>query len=708
MNTSITIRKRIGIIFICAACALGLLLVRLAWVQFVWGDDLQKKAFINRTRSLEIKAKRGNLYDRNGEVLAMSVSTDSFFAVPAEVRKSERSEEIATILAKKLDLDQEKLLKDITKRSSFAWIKRKVDSELAKEIKQLDLPGIHSVEEPKRYYPNGMLASHILGFTGIDNDGLNGIEITYENELAGLSGRLRMEYDNAGRELPDSVQEYISPSDGNSLVLTIDKTIQYIAERELDTAMKVKQAKRASILVMDPKTGDILALANRPAYDPNFYGKFDQSTWRNAAISDAYEPGSTFKPVTVAGALDEGIVRTTDRFYDPGFIKVGKEVIKCWRSHNPHGSQNLIEGVQNSCNPVFVSIGLKEGTETFYKYLYGFGYGKKTGIELPGEASGILVPKKRAKEIDLATMSIGQANAVTPIQLISATSAIVNDGWLMKPRLVKEIRDKDGNLVTEIKPEKINQVISKETSAVMREILETVVSEGTGKNAYIEGYRVGGKTGTAQKIIPGGGYSTTDYIGSFIGVAPSNDPELVALVIVDSPKGIYYGGSVAAPVFKNVIRDSLRYLQVAPQLDPTTVKVNVEKVKVPNLENNKIGDAKNELKKLKLKYQIIGQGNDVKVQLPAAGTEIEVGTSILLYTTIPGAKEEVIVPDLKGMTIRQAGEVLNLLGLELQVQGSGLAVEQLPTPGSKTTTGDIIKVKFVPPSGDKAIEVISP
>ena len=403
--------------------------------------------------------------------------------------------------------------------------------------------------------------------------------------------------------------------------------------------------------------------------------------------------------------MEENIVKADDRFYDPGYIKVGKETIKCW-TRNPHGSQSFIEGVQNSCNPVFVSVGLRMGLDNLYKYISGFGFGAKTGIDLPGEATGILVPRTRAKEIDLATMSIGQANAVTPIQLVRAIAAIANDGWLMKPQLVKEIRDSEGNLIKKFEPEPIRQVISQKTSQELRAILETVVSEGTGSKAFIEGYKVAGKTGTAQKILPGGGYSTSEYIASFIGFAPADNPRIAALVVVDSPQGVYYGGQVAGPVFRNVILDTLRYLQVPPEL-AVEGETKEEKIFTPDVKNKITGEALKELKNLGLEAKIEGEGETIVTQLPPAGTEVYKGSTVVLYTQDEGA-EQVIVPDLKGRTIKESSKILADLGLGMAPQGSGLAVLQEPIPGTKVDKGTVIKVKFMSPNEDPYEETIGP
>ncbi len=678
---------------------------RLVWVQLVKGEELRQKAFAVRFRNVEVKAKRGTIYDAQGKPLAISISTDSFYANPAEVKRSKREKEIAQKVAEILELEPDKVLQQITKEQAFVWIKRHVPEEKAQKLKTAklpataeftatnSLPGIKSVEEPERFYPKGQLLANVLGFAGIDHQGLYGIEKSYDQILSGISGTIMVEYDNRGQEIPDALQKYIPPHDGNSIFLTIDETIQYIVERELDGIMQLHSPKKAGIVVMEPKTGRVLAMGMRPAFDPNNYNDFAQVNWKNFLVSDVYEPGSTFKTVTMSGALDEGVVNVNDRFYCGGFVQVGGRKVRCWKAS--HGSQSFMEGVQNSCNPVFVTVGLRSGKDVFYRYLHGFGFGKKTGIDLPGEATGILLSKDKVQEIHLATMSIGQTNAVTPLQLLTAFAAMANEGKLMKPQIVKEIRDKEGKLMRTIEPEVVRQVISVETAQQVMSILESVVSEGTGKTAYVEGYRVGGKTGTAQKIIPGGGYSTSEYIGSFLGVAPVNDPRMVCLVVVDSPEGMYYGSQVAAPAFRNIVRDTLRYLQVPAQIEPEKIANNLHSIELPSLVDLQVSEAVKILSQKKLKADILGQGTKVKAQLPLAGTKVVEGSKVVLYTSVPAAgaePETVVVPDFTGKNIVEVKEEVKMLNLNFDIQGSGVVSRQEPEPGQQVPLGSTINL----------------
>jgi len=711
MNTNIVMRKRIAELFLVIAGILFLLIFRLGWLQFVRGEELQQKALDNRLREVPVEAKRGVIYDRNKNELAVSISADSIGAFPAEIKHSGRAEEIAQSLSEILKMPYEKVYGLITKNSSFVWVKRKVDFDVGPKIKKLNLPGVEVIEESQRYYPNGSLAAQLLGFAGIDNQGLEGLEITYDEVLKGKKGKILIEFDATNREIPEAVHRYVSPEDGNSIILTIDETIQYIVERELDNIMAQTQAKGATIIVMDPKTGEILALGNRPTFDPNKYAESSQETWRNAAVANSYEPGSTFKIITAAASLEENVVSENDRFYDPGYIKVGDRKIKCWRSYNPHGSQTFAEGVQNSCNPVFVELGLRlEEKEKglLYDYIKAFGFGEKTGVGIRGEASGILIPEDQLKQINIATIAMGQSIAVTPLQLVRAVSAVANDGKLMKPRIVRAVVDKDGNLVKEYAPEVERQVVSKETANKICEILEGVVSKGTGRNAYIPGYRVGGKTGTAQKPGPGG-YQQGKYVASFLGLAPVNDPRVVCLVAVDEPQGVYYGGQIAAPAFKRVVEDTLRYLGVAPQYnqeEKDSQKSESKQVAVPDLVGLPVIQATKAVQATGLTYEIQGEGSFVVKQTPAGGAKVNAGTKVILYAGEQEGKDgKVSVPDVTGLRISETALLLESLGLELVPVGTGKAVEQDPVPLTEVTKGSKIKVVF---KDEQVVETIGP
>lgn len=704
-KTNMTLRKRLTLVFIVAGLFFFLLVGRLAWVQFVQGEELHHKALEVRLRDVPVEAKRGSVFDRNGKELVTSISVDSIYATPGQIKDPRAT---AKKLAPVLDLDEEQLFQRLTKKSSFEWIKRKVENDKVRSVRELNLPGIGFVEESKRYYLDSSIAAHVLGFTGIDNQGLAGLEKSYDEELRGKPGRIVVEHDAAGRPVPEAIHKYIAPEQGYDLVLTIDEAIQYFVERELDKLVAQCSPKFALALVMDPKTGDILAMGNRPTFNPNNWQEEPREIWdKNPAIWYNYEPGSTFKIITAAAALEEGTVRPGDTFYDPGYSKVADRTIKCWKAGG-HGSQTFLEVMQNSCNPGFIAVGLNTGVDKLYKYIDAFGFGATTGVSLPGEARGIIIPQKSVTNLDLATISIGQSIAVTPIQLVTAISAVANDGALMKPRLVKEIKA-DDKTVSVIKPEKVRQVISKETANQLCLMLETVVVDGTGKNAYVDGYRVGGKTGTAQVVGERGGYVAGRYVASFAGIAPADDPRLVMLVVVAEPTGgIYFGGQLAAPVFQAVAKDTLRYLGVPETLglkkplQPWETNTPLVEVTVPNVVNQTLAEAQKMMQEAGLKVQTRGEGQMVYGQMPGAGARVSSGTTVILELTPgeTGKSGSVTVPDLKGLTIKEAGIMLEQVDLQLLPQGSGLAVEQSVKPGTKVAVGTVIKVTFAPARED--------
>jgi len=457
---------------------------------------------------------------------------------------------------------------------------------------------------------------------------------------------------------------------------------------------------------MEPETGAILAMGNRPTFDPNNWAEEPREIWdKNPAIWYNYEPGSTFKILVSAAALEEGTVHPEDRFFDPGYAKVADRYIRCWKAGG-HGSQSFVEVMQNSCNPGFISVGLNTGKDRFYKYIDAFGLGEPTGIRLPGEESGIIIPQKIATNLNLATMSIGQSIAVTPIQLLTAVAAVANDGVLMKPQLVQEIRY-EGKTVSTLKPEKVRQVISADTAHQLCGLLESVVVHGTGRNAYVEGYRVGGKTGTAQVVGESGGYVSGRYVASFAGFAPADDPKMAMLVVIAEPKGgVYFGGLIAAPIFQGIARDVLRYLQLPetpglekPQL-PYQVEVPDVEVVVPNVANYPLEEARRSLQAAGLKYQANGEGQIVYEQTPKPGARVNSGTTVILELQPAGKKEDgepVTVPDLRGLTIKESGNLLENIGLRLLPEGSGVAVQQSVNPGTKVEHDTTIKVIFEPP-----------
>ena len=514
-------------------------------------------------------------------------------------------------------------------------------------------------EDNQRYYPYGNFASYVLGHTSSDSSGVAGIELKYDGVLKGTAGKLVVSTDAAGKEIPQGSEQYYEPTTGNGLVLTIDEVIQHYCEKAAQKAYEENNATKVTIIAMDPKTGDIKAMVKKPDYNPNtptkaiypYYEKIleeckddDKKTmaaysnmWRNTAISDTYEPGSTFKLITSSAGLEEGVVKQNDKFTCNGSVTVEGRKIKCWRSYRPHGAETFKQGVQNSCNPVFVEVGRRLGVSKMYNYIDAFGLNKKTNIDLPGEAGSILYKEKDVGPVELATISFGQSISVTPIQLITSVCSIVNDGNRMQPRLVKAYTDNKGNITKGLDPVKVKQVISKETSAQMREIMESVVTDGGGKIAYLPGYRLGGKTGTAQKVI-NGTYAQGHYVCSFVGMAPADDPQIVVLAIVDEPTGVMaFGSTTAGPIIKEVMSNTLKYLDVEPKYTEEEKAENVKtKVKVPDVRGLTIEEATKVLEEAKLEANIdndvdIKKGTVIKDMFPKPGVSVNEGSLISIY-----------------------------------------------------------------------------
>ena len=644
MISFVVMRKRIAFLFLCSCIFFAVLVIRLGYVQLRQGADLRQKADNSHFRGVPVAPKLGNIEDRNGKVLAMSVSSETVYAIPAEVKQSGKAKEMALTLSPILGKSAAEIELQITKRSALEYIQKQIKPEAAAQIRALALPGIGTTEDSQRYYPLGTLASHIIGFAGIDNQGLEGIELTRASELKGIAGSILQEFGANGIPLPQAEHQYLAPKQGNTVRLTIDKNIQMFAERELQKLMSGQGInmngqvpKSASILVMDPSTGEMLALASAPTFDPNNYQQADPSARRNIAIQNGYEPGSTFKIITLAAALEEKKIKLDEHYFDKGSYTVLGKNVRCWKAGG-HGDQTYLQVAENSCNPGFVEMGQRLGMDKFYKYLQAFGFGQKTGIEMSGEAVGILANKKKATALDLATMSIGQTNNVTPIQLLTAVSAVANGGTLMKPQLVKEIVGPSGRVLTPFKKEEVRRVISEDTSKTEREVLESVVTNGTGRRSFLPGYRVAGKTGTAQKVV-NGAYVQGDYVASFIAFAPADNPKLAMLAVVDGVP--FYGGVVAAPVIQSVMLDSLRYLGIKPNVQAPMIPgkplpglefLPLKKaVTVPSVIGLPIAEAQKILTQAGFKGITEGQGEMVLDQIPHADTQVEEGSSLLLY-----------------------------------------------------------------------------
>ena len=565
-------KKRLVLVLVCACTLFLVLIVRTCYLQLIKGEWLSTKASEQQTREIPVESKRGTIYDRNMKEMAVSVTKYTIWCKPVEVKdKKEAAKKISEIVK---DKDYDEILKLLSKTNqALVRIQRWVDDDVADKIQNASIPGIWISEDPQRYYPYGNFAPYVLGHTSSDGEGVTGIELQYNKELKGQDGKLIVSTDASGREINQGVEQYYEAVQGNGIVLTIDEVIQSYAEKAAQRAYELNNAKRVKIIAMDPKTGDVLAMASKPDYDPNqptkaIYPYFEElldsydddkkinayyEMWRNTLISDTYEPGSTFKLVTATSSVEENVIKPNEKFTCTGSVTVEGRRIKCWRSYRPHGSETFEQAVQNSCNPVFVELGKRLGVSRLYDYIEAFGLTSKTGIDLTGEANSILYKEKDVGPVELATISFGQSISVTPIQLITAVSSIANDGKLMQPRLVKAYTDNEGNITKEVEPKTVRQVVSKETSQKMLKVMESVVTDGGGKIAYLPGYRLGGKTGTAQKVIDGQ-YAQGKYICSFISVAPVDDPQIVVLAIVDEPTDVVaFGSTTAGPIIKEVM-----------------------------------------------------------------------------------------------------------------------------------------------------------
>jgi stage V sporulation protein D (sporulation-specific penicillin-binding protein) len=553
-------KRRIQFLIIAFIIIFLTLIYRLFQIQVVEGSKLSELARREHVLSYTLDGKRGIIFDRNLKKLAVNVDSKSLFAMPYKV---ESDDEVARLLSKKLDVGYSQIIEQLQKEKYFVWIKRKLSQDNFKEIQEMGLEGFDFVTESTRYYPKGDLAANLLGFVGVDNQGLEGLEMYYDDELKGSPGLVIMERDASGSKIPLSTEQMLPSRDGNSLVLTIDEVIQYITEEALEKAYHQYHPKSAVAIVISPKTGEILSMAAKPTYDLNKFQHSSKDSWKNRAITDNYEPGSTFKIFTIATALENNYASLNDHFYCKGWINYHGTVI---RDIDPHGHQDLTDIVKNSCNVGVIEVGTRIDENVFAESIRNFGFGEETGINLPGESPGLFRPVNQWSKISIASLSIGQEISVTPLQLVMATAAIANNGILMQPLIVKDIVDSEYNVIRSYQPEQVRQVISSNTANTMMNILQEVVDDGTGSRAKLKDYTAAGKTGTSQKFdFSLGRYSNEKFTSWFVGFAPSHDAELAILVMLDEPKGSYYGGTVAAPVFQEIASKVLPYLSISPE-----------------------------------------------------------------------------------------------------------------------------------------------
>lgn len=626
------IHYRIKIVLLIIVLLFLLIIGKVFYIQVIDYKRLNKYASGLWSRNLPIEANRGLIYDRNGVILADNLTTSSLVFIPNQIKEKEKTaKEISQIL----NVSYEDIYKHVTKKASIERVHpegRRLDYKIADQIASLKLPGVYLVKEAKRNYPNDRFLSHTIGFVGIDNQGLSGLELMYDEYLTGESGAIKYFSDAKGNKLKLN-EVYEKPQDGINMTLTINYDIQASLERELDNAMLKYNPDQALGIVMDPKTGEILAISSRPNFSPAKYQDYSiEEINRNLPVWMTYEPGSTFKIITLATALEEKLVDLNkDKFHDGGSIRVENAKIKCWK-HGGHGEQTFLQVVENSCNPGFVVLGQRIGKEKLFEYIHNFGFGKKTGVDLNGEGSGIIFNLDKVGPVELATTSFGQGVSVTPIQQITAVSAAINGGYLYKPYIVKSLNEPETNgVVKENKPTLVRKVISNETSKKVRETLESVVTNGTGRPAFIDGYRVGGKTGTAQKV-QNGRYMVGNYIVSFMGFLPANDPQVVAYIAIDNAKGItQYGGTVAAPIAKTILQDSITALKIKKPKGSSEKRYNYgdkKYVAVPNVTGKSVEDAVKELGSFKVEFT--GSGKKVAYQSPSKNTRIYEGETVRL------------------------------------------------------------------------------
>lgn len=703
-------KARILYILILAGAMSVLIFGKLFYVQVLASEKYSDESLNNRLQNVEVTPNRGIIYDCNNEAMAVSVEKISVYITPSVIREASGRDEIVADIIKYLHMTKSEVNKIIDGSSNdFAWLKRQCDKEDAQKLQEKDYIGIGFTTEYSREYPNNEELSHVLGFCGLDNQGLAGAELQFDDILSGTPGKLVVEYDKLGNAIPQSIRESIPASEGKNVHLTADSTIQYYVESAMAEAQKEQNAKAMTCIVMDVTNGNVLAMANTPNFDPNNYSDYDAEDWSNLAISKLYEPGSPFKSLSTSMYLEEDIVEPDSQLYCPGFVMIDGHRFQDWDYPEADGLQTMTHALGQSCNVAQAECVSKLGFDRFYDYLDGFGMTKKTGIDLPSESSPLLIDQEDAVDIDLAASAIGQGNAYTAMQMITAFSAVVNGGYLMKPQIVSQITDSNGKVVKETEPEVVRQVISSQTSDEMREMLVSVVEDGLGKPAAVEGYRVGGKTGTAE-IAQGGSYAENNYILSFMGFAPADNPKYACLVIVDSPASGGNSGTLAGGIFSKIMKNVLNYYQV-PQTEALsddnenyTEATEGEYVTVPEIDcPMNTEEARSIMAQAGLQVEDVTSGTTLTSYLPVAGTKVAKGSTIEFYSTTEDA-DSIVLPSFEGKTIKDVDIILQGFGLKSTLKGSGLAYRQQPDAGTAVNIGSQVKVWFAGTSQRADIE----
>ena len=715
---SIGYKSRLYIVSAIVFCLLGFLVLRLAWVMIVSGRSLEAKANSEWQKEVSVTAQRGDILDRNGSVLVSSANVYRIDFDLDTVRnhikeKNLTMDDIAVQISDVTGVEVDKVLKALNRKNSdgsdasYAPLIRGVTKAVADSADDLDIYGLIVSRDVKRYYPNENFLASALGGINSEGTGLTGIELQYDEYLAGIAGMKIGAYDSRGNRLPFDTYKFTPAIDGSDIVTTIDENLQYIAEKIAEKGLDQHNAKGVHVLIMDPNNGEILAMVNKPDYDPNdpfsgyesFDGETDndkiQNMWRNWLVSDTFEPGSTFKTITMIAALEEGLVSDNNIFTCNGSVKFGNTTVHCWK-HEGHGAQTLAEVLKNSCNVGMMEIGEKLGIDNLNEYIYKLGFGKTTGIDLPGEASGIVKTSDTVSAIDLATISFGQTNTVTALQLMAAFNSIANGGDLIQPHIVKEIshEDESGNRVIDetIKPTIKKDLLSDENTALLRSYLERTVTKDGPDGSFIQGYNVGGKTGTAQKVDPTTGtYSSDKYISSMVALAPVENPQITVFIAVDEPSnGLYYGGEVAAPLMKELFEEVFKYMDSPLAKERFSIYKNVI---IPDVRGKSIEEAKKVLKENGLEAEVKGNGKTIVSMESYPGATVKEGTTISITAKDSGQVEkEIIMPDLKGSTKEFATSILNNLGLVYEFEGEGTVHSQSITSGNKIVKGTKVTI----------------
>ncbi|WP_302630616.1 stage V sporulation protein D [uncultured Clostridium sp.] len=719
------IQKRLTLVVWTIVVVFFILILRLSYIMIVKRDEYSSRAEEQWTSEVSIDARRGRILDRNGVELAVSANVYRVDFDLNSVRQylknnSLTNADIAGKIADAVGMEENKVMEKLeTKLASganagSATLIRRIEKESADKVNNLNIDGVIVSPDTKRYYPKGEFLAHVLGSTNVDGQGLTGVELQYNEYLSGVPGVRISEIERNEENLSYTISNFTEPIDGKDVTLTTDSKIQAIAEKVAEKGLVDNQAKRVSIMVMNPNNGEILAMVNKPDFDPNnafdgfedFSGETDgeklQKMWRNSLVNDTFEPGSIFKVVTMVTALEEGIASESDTFECGGSLQVGSHTIKCWKTSG-HGSQILPQILQNSCNVGFMKLGEKIGKETLNEYIKKLGFGKTTGIDLPGEASGIVKKTESITESDLATISFGQTNTVTAIQYMQAFNALANGGSLIQPHILKEVSHYD-NTGTKIVDETFEPVISKnvlsaKSTATLRDYLERTVNEGGSNKSYIEGYHIGGKTGTAQKVNSvTGGYESGKYISSMAAMAPIDSPEITAFISIDEPSnGAYYAGVVTAPLMKILLTDIFNYMDSEFSEDYNAV---ARDILIPEIRGKSIEEAKKILKYVNLEYNIEGSGESVTNTQPYPGYTVKEGTKITIYTGDAVDNNKVSMPDLIGFSVTSAEDVLDNLGIKYILEGDGFVIDQSIPAGEVITTGSNVRLTLSDDYGD--------